>query len=369
MSRSTGLAKGGRRGKAPPIYVYLYLWKTWTTQSDVDQPEVDWDRVLAKLRRSPKIAFYSDDERQGMLLLHLACALYPPLSVLNLIIEANPNAIRRKSHEGLTPLHIACGRNASSGVVKLLIGRDPKSLVEVDENGQSPLHWACRSDVLEELVYLLLRADISMARSTYTTASARRRGCPSPLEILYQNKGSPQRNGLLWSTNQWNKLTYLLWATHYGTLVARNSQTFSTIHAALALDCPRDVIDNAIHLQGMSSCGVRDIYGNLPLHYAVSAKAVHRIALQKLLEYFPAAASSSDSEGRLPLHQALKHGKTWGEGLDALYAAYPLAISLPDKESGFPLAFLAATNGDVETIFSILREFPQVIRIRQVDHP
>jgi hypothetical protein len=51
---------------------------------------MDWAHVMEELATNPSIANYSDEERQGMHLLHLVCALHPPLKVVRFNIEVFP---------------------------------------------------------------------------------------------------------------------------------------------------------------------------------------------------------------------------------------------------------------------------------------
>ena len=125
---------------------------------------MNWEHVLEQVRRKPRITHYQDEERQGMLLLHRACALKPPVRVIRAILRANPQAIGHKSiNAGMTPLHIAVGRNADVLVVRMLIQQDPQSLLVTDNNGHNAMAWACRIDVPKDLVRLLLKFDPSLA--------------------------------------------------------------------------------------------------------------------------------------------------------------------------------------------------------------
>lgn len=341
-----------------PPSIYLSLWELWTKQSDDRELAVDWSKIVRKVKKKKSLAMYSDETRRGMLLLHFVCALYPPLEVVETILNANPRAVYHKSlTAGITPLMIASGRNASPEVVRLLL-RQAKETIDIrDSSGYTAIHWACRADVGKEVVRTLLilnpqvatrRVEVPNGQTSYTSGVT----C---LDILSQGRASNT-----FSPNQWDKLCYILWARHYGTIVARSGQFFSTLHTVLALHCPKPIIEIALERHGAQSAGVRDKFGNLPLHYAVRIKSSGAI-LATLLQHFPQAASRPDSDGRLPLLVALKHGYTWQQGVRELYFLYPMAISMIDDETClFPFS-LAATCSDVETIFCLLREHPQVI--------
>lgn len=189
----------------------------------------------------------------------------------------------------------------------------------------------------------------------------------SPLEFVYRQrhfyKTAPANAEIPeWDDNQWMKVTYLLWAAHYGTVVKyRNGHKFSTLHAALALSSPSHIIEGTTRLYAKDVCGIRDYQGNYPLHYAVSTSNASRRVLIQLLKHFPPAASIRDSQGRLPLHEALKQGRTWEEGIKELYQAYPAAIAKKDVEMSLFPAHLAATVCDLTTVFVLIRENPQQV--------
>lgn len=151
-----------RSSKAPSIYVGL--WDLWTQQSDVDELDVDWDHVISAVQKDPGLAHFSDEERRGMLLLHMVCALHPPLRAVEITLQANPLAPMKQSHTGLKPIHIACGRNASRKVIQLLLTEDPKSIERKDHNGQTALDYATRPDVDAEVLHVLLMINPTLAR-------------------------------------------------------------------------------------------------------------------------------------------------------------------------------------------------------------
>jgi ankyrin repeat protein len=363
---STSMMKGivklrqRSRGTSKAPSVYVGLWDLWTKRSDVDELDVDWDHVISAVQKDPGLARFSDEERRGMLLLHLICALNPPLRAVEIALQANPLAPTKQSHTGLTPMHIACGRNASRKVIQLLLTEDPKSIERTDHNGQTALDYTTRPDVDAEILHILLMFNPRLARHKSKSYAFSPQDM-SALERLCETRDSIDSTSPRWNRNQWTKITYLLWASHYGTLVARNGQTFSTLHAALARNCPADVLEVAFHLHGSDACGVRDIHGNIPLHYAMRATAANDKLIRTMLEIFPLAASTRDSRGNLAFFEGLKHGRGWFGGLQHVVKEYPVVVAGVDPDSGLPAALLAAQFSDLETIFILLRGYPQVI--------
>jgi ankyrin repeat protein len=324
--------------------------------------------LLRTIEKRPSVAFYFDEPRRGMLLLHFACALYPPTNVIQALLQANPAAVYHKSFSAeITPLMIACGRNASPDVIRILL-RGAKNTIQMkDSTGYTAVHWACREDVSKEVLRKLLLVDPTLANSRVQAPAVDHRTnngrYPSfsqgvtPLDILCQSRVSNA-----FSYNQWCKVCFILWARQYGTIANRNEQVFSTLHAALALQCPKDVVDLTVDQYGAESAGMRDKFGNFPLHYAV--RLAEGSAIAKLLDFFPPAAEAPDADGQLPLFVALKHGCTWSGGIRELLMYHPSAISMTDDTEllhPFALAATSTCSKDLETIFMLLLDHPQLL--------
>lgn len=373
-----------RKTSTRSSWVFDEVWDAWEelARGDKTHRQVDWCSVLAALRRceSDTIAHYSDPERDHLFLLHLVAGLNPPLNVVEVLITANPKALSNQASKGgLTPLMIACGRNASRRVIRLLL-RDKKALAVCDASGQAAVHWACRENVSHEVMKQLLYSDPSQAWRQVQKLLSVRGGVPflaqhhvgcveSPLEILYLHPGTgsttgfataASRSNTAWDRNQWQKLSYLLWARHYGSINTRSQHSFSVLHAALALKCPVDVIDTALRLH-RDVAGARDVHSNLPLHYAVQSWTVTDAHICQLLTAFPPAAATRDGNNRFPLHEALKSGKGWHQGVSRIYESFPAAASHQDDDTFLPPVLLAAAYSDLDSTFCLLRECPQVV--------
>lgn len=356
MAKHVRRRKSSNPRKREPPELYLHLYNSWTWNSDRQEPNVDWKRVVKDVKENVRITWYQDEDHQGMLLLHIVCALKPPLWAVSEILDANPQALGRHSF-GLLPLHIAVGRNADASVVRQLIDQNPQSLLVPDRSGHTALAWACREDVSTDLVKIILEFNPTLA-----TRPASYFG--SPLEFIFQQHHYYRTAHTVpqWLDNQWTKLTYLMWAAHYGTVVARQGMKLSTLHAALAIPCPSCIIEDATRLHAQEASETRDHYGNYPLHYAVKTSNASRKVVLELLKYFPPAAALPDARGRLPLHEALNHGRDWEEGIEDIYRAYQAANTEMDKTTSvFPAQLAAAASCDVTTIFVLLREFPQQV--------
>jgi len=81
--------------------------------------------------------------------LHTACREQAPLSVLQALVQAWPDAIRLQDADGLLPLHHACmemktrrGGIQSLSKIQFLVETWPKSLQVKTHSGMLALHWA-----------------------------------------------------------------------------------------------------------------------------------------------------------------------------------------------------------------------------------
>jgi hypothetical protein len=390
--------RSSRKAAPAPPLLYQHLWRAWSEHSDQADPGVDWDAILHYLTRdrqsAARSATYTDDHHDRMLLLHFAVALSPPVSVVRRIIDLNPGAVVAGSGiGGLTPFMIACGRNAPQGVLRALLESDGRAVLRVDRSGFAPIHWSCRDNVDERVVKLILEVDPTQAeRSVAYSADDEddeeddddddgalvMTHATRPLQMLAQQyKASCSATSPAWTRNQRKKAAFVLWARHYGSLtLARTSSMYSTLHAALALACarpsdiPAEVVDMAVRYHALDSSGVRDLQGNLPLHYAVSCRAsvgdqglVTASHVRKLLRAFPVAAQTRDLAGVLPLHRAIRSGRFWHSGgVKDVYQCHPGAAIVRDaREHLFPAFSAAVYTREIDTTFSLLRAYPEVV--------
>lgn len=182
----------------------------------------------------------------------------------------------------------------------------------------------------------------------------------TPTEILIRRASSFGPDA--WTSAAGEKLRYVMCARHYGTIVSRMSHQ-STLHAALAIPgVPKYVVWLSLRHEGGSAAGVRDVMGNLPLHYAIKRRDLELPpVLCELLKIFPDGASCKDSSGRYPLHVALESGRTWSTGIAVLYHSHSPAIKFKDRGTGMHPFALAAAYSDIETVFCLLRANPDFI--------
>jgi ankyrin repeat protein len=79
----------------------------------------------------------------GRLAIHLAAASTAPVEVLQLLVEAHPEALQARDDGGSLPLHLAVARTELDlEVVRYLVRQRPEAVRERDGRGSLPLHVA-----------------------------------------------------------------------------------------------------------------------------------------------------------------------------------------------------------------------------------
>ncbi len=349
----------------------------------------DWDRARLRMMTHPPDAHYRSKEMFSPTPLHLACLYQAPPDLIELLIDANPDALLLQDHDGLTPLHLAMSRRGDQDRILLLIhrGGKPPTLLQSHRIG-TPLHLACSY----KLPLATLEALVQVNRDLATVPN-KAGFLPAEVVWIYFLRTNnrlwnavivPKRNGNENSVDHSviikdliDGIKILLKAAmathdHYETL---NLHDFVSNFYILGELSP--FLDFLLCLYPEQAATL-DRKGNYPLHLAarnpdtvcdtlcrVPRMWTPRDPIERLVSSYPFAARVPDLNGGLPLHLALKTGqRKWGEGLSSLVKAYPIALKQRDHETGlFPFQ-LAATflEGDdsecLGTIFELLLACP-----------
>lgn len=121
-----------------------------------------WVEVVARAREAPSEAFsWSIDgtANAGRLPIHLACSLDPPRRAVASLINAHVDGVRAVSgSDDTTCLHAACASGATVDVIQLLINAHPDAVATRDRTGLLPIHAACSASATIDVIKLLLRA-------------------------------------------------------------------------------------------------------------------------------------------------------------------------------------------------------------------
>jgi len=352
----------------------------------------DWEGARQRAVTHPWDARYRSYSGSNSTALHLVCVYRAPRDVVQVVLDAFPNAILATDGEGWTPLHVAFLYGADEQTALMLIKRGGMNVAGMQSRlVGSPLHVACRHGVSTTVLQELLKANPAMA----TTAN--QSGTKPGTLMWYEFAKNPQNEQVVMGLmlNQpidtkdpgiakliYRVLIILNATTGRDTMDA--SQPLLMVHEVVAYQTQlglSNVIPLAVRLHP-EQLSKRDMNGNLPLHIAASTPAEKMRqrygrfqavdAVNVLVNSYPEAAGAANRNGRLALHLALARGRrTWNTGVSKLVDAAPRALMTRDVETHFyPVQLAAAANGvddddDLEslsTVYSLLLAWPPVLQ-------
>lgn len=369
----------------------------------------DWEGARLRALTYPSDAHYRGQKGNAPTPMHLVCLYRAPLDLIELLIDANPDALFAQDAEGWTPLHLTILYGGDEETVLLLIRRGGKTAVSLQSPlAGSPLHLACRHTAPLAILEALVQANLD-------TATMPNESGTKPAELVWAQFLRQHKNFQIFSAvvdrddngndvsidhpavkDLINRITILLAAAK-----AEGKKNGGTRGPCDALKL-HDLVSNLSDLGDISpfldiavrlypeQVSITDANGNYPLHLVACNPQttcnvnqqqhfkkpmpffVERDPIEVLVSSYPLAASFLDRNGDLPLHLAIKTGqRKWGKGLSLLVEAYPDALERRDPETGlFPFQLAAAVFpfGDDEeclgTIFELLVACPHVIVLR-----
>jgi len=158
VANPSALKQQESQGNRLPLHICLFKGST---------PDI----VQYVLQQYPQAVYHADSE--GNLPLHYA-AMYACPQIWNLILQANPEGVKKANEKLKYPLHLMCARyfdrhDVTRDQVKSCLDANPAAIRVPDAWGRLPLHLACqghaRKDVIQVLVEVypeaLLQADSS----------------------------------------------------------------------------------------------------------------------------------------------------------------------------------------------------------------
>jgi ankyrin repeat protein len=234
----------------------------------------DWEGVSKRLNTFPDEAMtwivtkgYNGNLR--FLPLHKACVLTPPPAIIEGLIKAFPDAVKRSDQDGWLPLHCACFYGAPAESIEKLILAYPKAAQVKDDDSRLPLHYACLKSAPDSVVNKLLSAHV---------------------------KGA----------------------------LAKDNDGRMPLHHACAKAADDKVIETLVRL-GPKALQSKDNNGRIPLHLACK-KGVTTHGLNHLLQCHPRGAAAKDDQEKLPVHHACQSGACSPAAVLMLLDAHPESI-------------------------------------------
>lgn len=351
----------------------------------------DWEGVRQRAVTHPWDARYRTYTGSNSTALHLVCIYRAPPTVVQVVLDAHPEAVMATDGEGWTPLHVAFLYGADEQTALLLIKRGGAHVAAMQSRlVGSPLHVACRHGVSTVLLKELLKTNRTMA--TISNESGTKAGTLLWYEYAKKPLNAPVIQNLMLNrpidvndpgiSKLMDRIRVLLNAVTGRDM--EDSSHSTVLHELMKyqslLGLGNGVVPLAVSLYP-EQLSKRDIHGSLPLHIAASTpvekrrerfgrfQEVHPV--QVLLESYPQAARIANGEGRLALHLALCCGRhTWNSGIEKLVEAAPRALETRDVVTHFYPVQLATAAGrqqvnDLEslnTIYQLLLAWPIVLQ-------
>ena len=350
----------------------------------------DWEGARQRAVTHPWDARYRTFSGSNSTALHLVCVYRAPRDVVQVVLDAFPNAIMATDGEGWTPLHVAFLYGADEQTALMLIKRGGIQVAGMQSRlVGSPLHVACRHGVTTAVLQELLKANPKMA------SVANQSGTKPGTLLWYEFAKHPNNEqtvmGLLLNQPidtrdpgivQLMYRVLLLLNAMTGRDTEGSPQPVSLVHEVVTYQTQlgiSNVIPLVVRLHPEQLSYI-DAHGNLPLHIAACTsveKTRQRYrrfqsvdAVSVLVDAYPQAASIANRDGRLALHLALERGKrTWNEGISKLLDAAPRALMTRDVKTHFYPVQLAALNtrdkDDLEslnTVLELLLAWPPVLK-------
>lgn len=116
----------------------------------------EWEEIESACEYNPYQAEVAD--KLGDLPLHEACMRAAPLEVIQNLISAYPDGVKKKGFCDRLPLHYASYNNPSLHVINLLLQKYPEGVSTLDSDGRLPLHLAVVRNAPKQAIQVLISA-------------------------------------------------------------------------------------------------------------------------------------------------------------------------------------------------------------------
>ncbi len=212
------------------------------------------------LKENPKAVDKDDKGGLDPLIEAIICSI---LGVVNVILNAYPEAAAEKDYVGRLPLHYAASNNSNLDIVKLIYRTYPEAAKVKDNNGNLPLHYAANRNENPDVVEIILDPEAAAEKVRMLLNV-----CP---------EAATEKN------NDGNLPLHVA-AKHYNTEAVK----------LLLNVCPEAATE-------------KNNDGNLPLHCA--AKYDNTKAVKLLFKKNPRAIVIKDNNGKTPLEKSIQHSR------------------------------------------------------------
>ncbi len=273
----------------------------------------DWNFAMRRLVEVPQestmwVSFRSKKVESRFLPLHAACLMGAPLLLVEDLIQAYPDAVRKKTLQGKLPLHLACESLVDHRVIQLLLDHYQDAMYVKNFEGDTPIDIAEKVDPCPEKENIIEIFTVMMEKDEEKIVFV-----PTKLYSLIQKKKWDDAvRRVLEAPDE-----ALTWV---GANPKKTNVKCLPLHIACALRAPLIVI--AVLVQSYAdSVKKTTSTGKLPLHVACEKGADHRV-ISFLIHSWPDSFNVKDSTGQTCVQSALlaKPGDQKTKNLEALMA-------------------------------------------------
>jgi len=246
--------------------------------------------------------------------LHFACEhawLYE--SVIPVLIEHWPMALRIKTSDGILPIHLAlkAGKELSLKTIKDLVDGWPHAVHAQDNSGRLPLHYACEYGCSDDVIQFLVEC--------------------WPMALRIKKAGGSLLLHLAVSKYQVRSLKAIQMLVEAWPDAVREHDNYGRLplHRACEHGCKDEVIQFLVR-SWPESCQVPTKEGGqLPLHLACSSYEASAASIRILLDCYPQAIRYKDNNLQLPLHIACMQQPALPlEVVEHLVRAWPESVQI-----------------------------------------
>jgi ankyrin repeat protein len=339
---------------------------------------MNWQLVEQLCALRPHNARYQEGDNMETAL-YMACENRLPLTTIQALLQAFPEAVTVKTRRGYLPIHMACrDGEANAEVIRLLLQADCQTACKRTRYGHTPLVslWEPHSHKLHSLTRIL---------------GDRNKSVEEKLNAFLCSDAEKEMNACF-------AISVLLLeaVARYRQRNASTNRLFLP-HAAVSLrsstGCPLVVL-YFVARRFRKDFYLTDSNGRFPVHIAVGPdnssdpeqlwkfKPREHGAIQLALGLHPESASICDPNEpirRYPLHTALLNGHEWDEGVKELVHCAPQVLQTTDPILGlfpFQMVSLPTTSTrlvdplenyfagpSLNTRFNLLRSDPTVLEM------
>ena len=201
-------------------------------------------------------------DQMGWLPLHLAVLKSAPTDLVNCLVKANSKVLREKDPQGKYPLHMALSISSSPlGTIQLLLDEAPDLSCEKENSGAYPLHLAVWFNLPLEVVKVVLNANRIAVKERDPMGQY-------PLHVAMQRRKSTSGDSV--------EIIRLLSETFPAALLERDMNGNLPLHLSLMQGSSLEEIESLI-TKCPQSIREKTIQGILPIQFAQS------MAIRKLL--------------------------------------------------------------------------------------